>query len=705
MTTGWDTQLWLVLSGARDLRAKAPAGYYEELTTRSARDYGALPCVGEIEKDIPRTFPGHARHGGAGAGAAEHALRRVLLAYSLRNASVGYCQSMNVLAAWLLLALADDEEAAFWVLCAVAENACPRYYTPNMVGCQVDMRIFGDLLAAEAPRVAAAFAAAGLSLPVMTTRWFLCLFVAVLPTATTLRVWDAFFVHGTLVLFRVALAVIRALEAPLAAAAGRADALMALLQDGPRALFDHRALFRAVKHLTGVTYARIDALRAAHSAHVRAEVAALRHDDDLRALLRTTHLGRADLDRLARKFASMPGLEPTATGSPALGFAQFQELLAQALPAWAPDARLLARVFRVLDQDADGLLSFRELMCGLAGLSSANTEDKLRLLFRIFDTDNDGRLARADVCALLAQVRASASGLLQQGQQQQGPQADTAETLEERADRLFTNLGLAPATDRLSFAQLLEVIQLDPLVVEALSADLFDAATTAATAPPEESSSRSNDGNDDDDTTTAARRRVVNRISMMLNCPPQLAPDEFYEAVDIAPSPRGSKVRPVSLCARSPAAQGGEEAVAAAVWGAGSSSSTSSSGSVSTEHSRRATLCEGVDDVGAALVAGAVPRRPVLHAPRAARSALRQPLLAAVDVADDAAEDDADAVPWCTPPTGRSAPRPGSGTVVGSMSIAPVADELADKPGTIGHEEMAPRGALSWWCCWGGCCL
>lgn len=42
----------------------------------------------QIEKDLPRTFPGHPLMHASGRGA----LRRILAAYALRNSSVGYCQ-------------------------------------------------------------------------------------------------------------------------------------------------------------------------------------------------------------------------------------------------------------------------------------------------------------------------------------------------------------------------------------------------------------------------------------------------------------------------------------------------------------------------------------------------------------------------------------------------------------------------------------
>ena len=54
------------------------------------------------------------------------ALRRVLLAFSAHSPRIGYCQSMNFLAAALLLALGRAEDSAFWVLvCLIDDGGGP----------------------------------------------------------------------------------------------------------------------------------------------------------------------------------------------------------------------------------------------------------------------------------------------------------------------------------------------------------------------------------------------------------------------------------------------------------------------------------------------------------------------------------------------------------------------------------------------------
>ena len=57
-------------------------------------------------------------------------LRNVLQAYAEHNPQVAYCQSMNFLAAVLLLVV--DEESAFWCLAAIVERLMPGHFSTSM---------------------------------------------------------------------------------------------------------------------------------------------------------------------------------------------------------------------------------------------------------------------------------------------------------------------------------------------------------------------------------------------------------------------------------------------------------------------------------------------------------------------------------------------------------------------------------------------
>jgi hypothetical protein len=66
------------------------------------------------------------------------ALRRILCAYSRRNATVGYCQGLNFLAATFLLLL--PEEQAFWCLAALVERVLgSSYFDERMAAPQVSV--------------------------------------------------------------------------------------------------------------------------------------------------------------------------------------------------------------------------------------------------------------------------------------------------------------------------------------------------------------------------------------------------------------------------------------------------------------------------------------------------------------------------------------------------------------------------------------
>ena len=66
-----------------------------------------------------------------------HKLRRVLVAFSWYDTSIGYCQGLNRLAAITLLFL--EEEDAFWCLVAIVHRLLPRdYYDRSLLGSQAD---------------------------------------------------------------------------------------------------------------------------------------------------------------------------------------------------------------------------------------------------------------------------------------------------------------------------------------------------------------------------------------------------------------------------------------------------------------------------------------------------------------------------------------------------------------------------------------
>ncbi|KAI5422748.1 hypothetical protein KIW84_045966 [Lathyrus oleraceus] len=95
---------------------------------------------GQIEKDLPRTFPGHPALDEDG----RNALRRLLTAYARHNPSVGYCQAMNFFAGLLLLLM--PEENAFWTLMGILDDYFDGYFSEDMIESQVDQLVFEELV-------------------------------------------------------------------------------------------------------------------------------------------------------------------------------------------------------------------------------------------------------------------------------------------------------------------------------------------------------------------------------------------------------------------------------------------------------------------------------------------------------------------------------------------------------------------------------
>lgn len=130
-------------------------------------------------QDIARTFPGHQI---IDSFEGQEKLKRVLEVFARRNKAVGYCQSMNFLAAWLLINFNMDEEDSFWVLTCIVEDICSGIWSRSMLNIQIDSCVLGDLVRDKLPSVNSHIEKLNLSLLLVTTKWFMCIFLSYLPS-------------------------------------------------------------------------------------------------------------------------------------------------------------------------------------------------------------------------------------------------------------------------------------------------------------------------------------------------------------------------------------------------------------------------------------------------------------------------------------------------------------------------------------------
>ncbi|KAI5065517.1 hypothetical protein GOP47_0020212 [Adiantum capillus-veneris] len=216
-------EVWQVFVGTK---ARRVSGHYQALLTLLADGGGDSDGVGglykgtsnnyslsdvgilekwtsQIEKDLPRTFPGHPALDEDG----RNALRHLLTAYARHNPDVGYCQAMNFFAALLLLMM--PEENAFWTLTGFIDDYFEGYYSETMLESQVDQLVLDDLVRRHFPRLVSHLDTLGVQVAWVTGPWFLSIFVNILPWESVLRVWDVLLYDGNRsMLFRTALALL-----------------------------------------------------------------------------------------------------------------------------------------------------------------------------------------------------------------------------------------------------------------------------------------------------------------------------------------------------------------------------------------------------------------------------------------------------------------------------------------------------------------
>ncbi|XP_071955359.1 TBC1 domain family member 2B-like [Antedon mediterranea] len=244
------------------------ASYYMKLLDR--KKYQHSPAVKQIELDLLRTLPNNQHYLNLDSDGIPK-LRKVLLAYSVHNPMIGYCQGLNRLAAIALLYL--NEEDAFWCMIAIIEYIMPPdYYSKTLIGSQTDQRVFKELLSEKIPRLNAHLDRENVDLSLVTFNWFITIFCDNIPAETMLRVWDTFLFEGNKVLFRFGLAFFKYHEDKLLQMTGYIE-IFNFLRQMPSTMKDIKSLSQIAFHeLNPFPRRHINNKRQIHRAQVLHEL-------------------------------------------------------------------------------------------------------------------------------------------------------------------------------------------------------------------------------------------------------------------------------------------------------------------------------------------------------------------------------------------------------------------------------------------------
>ncbi|KFP73523.1 TBC1 domain family member 9, partial [Acanthisitta chloris] len=411
-------ELWLLFSGAINEMATHP-GYYEDLVERSMGKYNL--ATEEIERDLHRSLPEHPAFQNEMGIAA---LRRVLTAYAFRNPSIGYCQAMNIVTSVLLLYAKEEE--AFWLLVALCERMLPDYYNTRVVGALVDQGVFEELARDYIPQLYDCMQDLGV-ISTISLSWFLTLFLSVMPFESAVVVVDCFFCEGIKVIFQLALAVLEANVDKLLNCKDDGEA-MTVLGRYLDSVTNKDSTLPPIPHLHSLLsddvepYPEVDIFRLIRSSYekfgsIRADLIeqmrfkqrlkviqtledttkrnvvrtivtetsfTIDELEELYALFKAEHLTSCywggSSAALERHDPSLPYLEQYR-----IDLEQFKGMFRLLFP-WACGAHsdtLAARLFRLLDENGDLLINFREFVWGLSAACHGDLTEKLKLLYKM----------------------------------------------------------------------------------------------------------------------------------------------------------------------------------------------------------------------------------------------------------------------------------------------------------------------------------
>ena len=130
-------------------------------------------------------------------------LKNILMCYSIRNTSVGYCQGMNFIVGRLLLIM-DNEEQVFWIFIQIIEKILPLFYYSDLAGIIIETTIIDTFISFYLKKFYDSLLENNfkLSLNNFIHKWMVSLFAQALSPEMVYSFFDFFFLDGEICLFK-----------------------------------------------------------------------------------------------------------------------------------------------------------------------------------------------------------------------------------------------------------------------------------------------------------------------------------------------------------------------------------------------------------------------------------------------------------------------------------------------------------------------
>ena len=124
-------------------------------------------------------------------------LKNILVCYSIRNSTVGYCQGMNFIGGTILLIM-ENEEQAFWVFIQILERILPITYYSELIGIVVETTLVENILGLYFPDLFKFIIDSNFNIPLRNFihKWMVCLFTQNLSSEMVYTFLDFFFLEG-----------------------------------------------------------------------------------------------------------------------------------------------------------------------------------------------------------------------------------------------------------------------------------------------------------------------------------------------------------------------------------------------------------------------------------------------------------------------------------------------------------------------------